>query len=316
MNKEQPAKVVDKPAGKKVSAKKSALRTTTAKARAPQKRTSNKRRSTVRNTQTHSDKQQYVMPEWMKSTLTYISMGVFGVLFILTFYYFFIRPYSYRWKPCYGMQGYGVCLPYGYKVHGLDISHHQGEVNWNQLSRVKNTNFPIKFVFLKASEGGDFKDKSFETNFEQASKYGFIRGAYHFYNPKTDPVQQAQFFISTVKLKPGDLPPVLDIEKKSRDMEKLRTDIHKWLTIVERHYKVKPILYTSYKYKRKYLNDSIFNSYPYWIAHYYVDSVRYEGKWLFWQHTDMGLLPGIDESVDLNVFKGTFQDLLDMTIKE
>lgn len=61
-------------------------------------------------------------------------------------------------------------------------------------------------------------------------------------------------------------------------MDKLRRDLKIWLRRIENYYKVKPILYTSYKFKTRYLNDSVFNSYPYWIAHYYVDSVEYQGS--------------------------------------
>ena len=128
-------------------------------------------------------------------------------------------------------------------------------------------------------------------NFNEARKNGFIRGAYHFYNPKTDALRQADFFIRSVKLETGDLPPVLDIETRSDNMDKLRRDLKIWLRRIENYYKVKPILYTSYKFKTRYLNDSVFNSYPYWIAHYYVDSVEYQGEWKFWQHTDVGRLP-------------------------
>ena len=65
----------------------------------------------------------------------------------------------------------------------------------------------------------------------------------------------------------------------------------------------------------KHLSDEAFNQYPYWIAHYYVDSVRYEGKWDFWQHTDIGIVPGIEHDVDLNVFNGTLEELRSLTIK-
>lgn len=244
----------------------------------------------------------------------YVLMGLVAIIFIVGFYYFFIRPYAYRWKPCYGMKAYGICLPYGYQVHGFDISHHQGVIDWEKLQKAQQTPFPIRFVFMKSSEGGDFSDTTFMLNFNEAKKYGFIRGAYHFYNPKTDPVRQADFFIRSVKLEEGDLPPVLDIEKKGKDMKKLCADLKIWLKRVEDYYKVKPILYTSYKFKTRYLNDSVFNSYPYWIAHYYVDSVRYEGEWRFWQHTDVGTLPGIPRKVDLNVFNGSLEELKKMTI--
>ena len=245
----------------------------------------------------------------------YVIMGVVGVVFVAIFYYFFIRPYAYRWKPCYGLKGYGVCMPAGYKVHGIDISHYQGDIDWKMLSQTRRAQFPVRFVFMKATEGGDFSDKNFTANFDSARANGFIRGAYHFYNPKTDAARQADFFIRSVKLEAGDLPPVLDIETKSKDMDRLRADLQLWLRRVEEHYGVKPIIYASYKFKSNYLNDSVFNSYPYWIAHYYVDSVRYEGNWTFWQHHDAGTLPGIDKQVDLNIFNGSLQQLDSLRIR-
>ena len=252
------------------------------------------------------------MPAWCRRLLAVLVV----VAFVFGFYYFFIRPYAYRWKPCYGMKGYGVCMPVGYSMHGIDVSHYQGDINWKMLKQTRQGKFPVEFIFMKATEGGDFSDDRFVANFDSAKVHGFIRGAYHFYNPKTDADKQADFFIRSVKLEPGDLPPVLDIEMKSKDMKKLQEDLKIWLRKVEDHYGVKPIIYASYKFKTKYLNDSIFNTYPYWIAHYYVDSVRYQGEWKFWQHTDVGTLPGIDEKVDLNVFNGSFSELKNILIAE
>ena len=252
------------------------------------------------------------MPAWVR----YLLGVLIVVVFSSAFYFFFIRPYAYRWKPCYGLKGYGVCMPAGYKVHGIDISHYQGKINWKMLEMARQGQFPVHFMFMKATEGGDYADKNFIANFDSAKAHGFIRGAYHFYNPKTDANKQADFFIRSVQLEPGDLPPVLDIEQKGKDMKKLQDDLKLWLRKVEAHYGVKPIIYASYKFKTRYLNDSVFNSYPYWIAHYYVDSVRYQGDWKFWQHTDVGTLPGIKEQVDLNIFNGKETELKAMTIKE
>ena len=248
---------------------------------------------------------QKEIPAWARYLLGLLVV----IVFVSGFYGFFIRPYAYRWKPCYGLKGYGVCMPHGYQVHGIDISHYQGEVDWKMLKQTRQGQFPINFVFMKATEGGDFSDDKFVANFDSARAHGFVRGAYHFYNPKTDAHKQADFFIQSVKLEPGDLPPVLDIEKKGRDVKKLQQDLKVWLRKVENHYGVKPIIYASYKFKTRYLNDSVFNSYPYWIAHYYVDSVQYQGEWKFWQHTDVGTLPGIEEKVDLNIFNGSLLDL-------
>ncbi|MDE5709991.1 MAG: glycoside hydrolase family 25 protein [Bacteroides sp.] len=256
--------------------------------------------------------QERVMPVWMRNLLTVCIVVVFSA----GFYWFCVRPYAYRWKPCYGMKGYGVCLPCSYEVHGIDISHYQGKIDWETLSRNRHTEFPLCFIFLKATEGGDHGDDTFAQNFGEARKYGFIRGAYHYFIPKTDADKQADFFIRTVQLEKGDLPPVLDVETigKKQSPQELKTAVKTWLDKVESHYGVKPILYTSYKFKERYLNDSVFNTYPYWIAHYYVDSVRYEGQWNFWQHTDVGIVPGVEKEVDLNVFNGVLEELQTLTL--
>lgn len=252
------------------------------------------------------------MPTWMRHLLT---VGII-LAFSAGFYYFCIRPYAYRWRPCHGKKSYGVCMPLRYEVHGIDISHYQGLIDWERLALNKETEFPIHFVFLKATEGGTLGDETFTQNFGQARRHGFIRGAYHYFIPGTDAHKQADFFIRTVQLAKGDLPPVLDIETLGRKSpQALRAAAKTWLQRVESHYGIKPILYTSYKFKERYLNDSILDTYPYWIAHYYVDSVRYAGKWHFWQHTDAGVVPGIKEEVDLNVFNGTLEQLQALTLQ-
>lgn len=249
------------------------------------------------------------------STMHWLLTALGAVMLFAFFYYFFIRPYSYRWKPCYGYKGYGVCLPVNYKVHGIDVSHHQGDIQWNKVKATDKQEYPIRFVFMKATEGGDHKDHRFADNFRQAREVGLVRGAYHFYNPNTDPIRQADFFISQVKLEKGDLAPVLDIERKPRNKAQLQTDLVKFLNRLEQHYGVKPIIYTSYKYKLNYLDTPELSAYPLWIAHYYVDTLRYEGPWQFWQHTDYGTVPGIEENVDLNVFNGSWDELQQYTLQ-
>ena len=76
---------------------------------------------------------------------------------------------------------------------------------------------------------------------------------------------------------------------------------------------MKPILYTYYSFKMQYLDDVIFDRYPYWIAHYGVDEVAYKGPWCFWQFSEKGEMPGIKGSVDLNVFNGSIDDLKQMS---
>ena len=256
-------------------------------------------------------KQHYSMPGWLRNILAVAIVGCFSVVF----YYFFIRPYAYRWKPCNGLKEYGVCIPSGYDIHGIDISHYQGKIDWGDFYRINRRQL-LCTSFYESDGRGDHNDTTFQTNFANARNHGFIRGAYHFYIPGTDALKQADFFYTYGQT--GFRRPAsgsrCGSDRTKREKE-LQQGIKRWLDRIESHYGVKPILYTSYKFKTRYLDDSIFNAYPYWIAHYYVDSVKYQGKWDFWQHTDVGNVPGIKEDVDLNVFNGTLEELKKLTIK-
>lgn len=237
---------------------------------------------------------------------------VFVFLYVWIFYYFFVSPTGFRWRALYGEAKY----PEGYEIHGIDISHYQGQIDWDELRNGMISGCPLRFVIIKSTEGDKRIDENFYDNFQAARDYGFIRGAYHFWNNKSTPRDQAYFFLSKVHLENGDLPPVLDIEHKpaERSVEDFQRDVLTWLHIVEDRYHVKPIIYTYYKFKQNYLSAPVFDDYPYWIAHYYVDKVEYKGPWKFWQHTDAGRLPGIRGYVDFNIYNGSFYDLKKLTI--
>lgn len=233
--------------------------------------------------------------------------------YVAVFYYLFVSPFGFRWKALYS----DVSYPEGYEIHGIDVSHHQGEIDWEAL-RVNGMieRCPIRFVMIKATEGADRVDSRFEENFTAARDQGFIRGAYHYWSIYSTAEAQAAHFISHVTLEQGDLPPVLDVEHKAKEQseDEFRSEVLTWLNAVEAHYGVKPIIYTYHKFKEALLADTIFNAYPYWIAHYYVDSVAYRGEWKFWQHTDCGHLPGINGYVDFDIYNGSYYDLQRLTI--
>ena len=234
-------------------------------------------------------------------------------LYVWVFYYFFVGPTGFRWRALYGDAKY----PGGYEIHGIDVSHYQGEIDWARLrSNAIIDGCPLRFVFIKSTEGSSRVDPNFNDNFEQARDYGFVRGVYHFWSNKSSARDQAYYFLKKVHLVDGDLPPVLDIEHKPKDksVEEFQQDVLTWLHIVEDKYHVKPIIYTYFKFKERYLSAPVFDDYPYWIAHYYVDKVEYKGDWKFWQHTDTGVLPGIKGNVDLNIYNGSFYDLMRLTI--
>lgn len=234
------------------------------------------------------------------------------LVYIWAFYYFFVSPTGFRWRALYGDAEY----PEGYEIHGIDISHYQGKIDWEQLKNAMIEGCPVRFVIIKSTEGASRLDDHFRENFNQVRDYGFIRGVYHFWSNKSSAREQAYYFLDKVHLTEGDLPPVLDIEHKPADksVDDFQRDVLTWLHIVEDKYHAKPIIYTYYKFKEKYLSAPVFDDYPYWIAHYYVDKVQYQGKWKFWQHTDAGKLPGIKGYVDFNIYNGSFYDLRKLCI--
>ncbi len=267
---------------------------------APRKRNSGKRGKKTRSLFGNR-------PAWM-----WWLIGVVTVLvYIAGTWYFFVGPDSLSWKARYGVPIY----PDGYEVHGIDISHYQQTVDWEVLRNASINHSPVRFVFIKATEGVSIIDEHFKDNFHQARENDLVRGAYHFYTPDVDARLQAEFFLKQVCLEPGDLPPVLDVEKKGDlSTEELQAAVRTWLRVVEQAVGVKPIIYTGYKFKLRYLNTPEFDAYPYWIAHYYVEKLRYEGAWHFWQHTDCGRVNGIKGDVDCNIFNGSVDELMALTI--
>lgn len=242
----------------------------------------------------------------------WIGGSLAALLYAWLFYYFFVSPTGFRWRALFGDANY----PKGYEIHGVDISHYQGEIDWDKLRDAMIEGYPLRFIMIKATEGSTKLDDKFVDNFYQARENGYIRGAYHFWSNKSSARSQAYHFLDKVHLQEGDLPPVLDVEHKPADksVEQFQQDILTWLHIVEDRYHVKPILYTYYKFKEQYLSTPVFEDYPYWIAHYYVDKIEYKGKWKFWQHTDVGKLPGIKGYVDFNIYNGSYYDLKKLTI--
>jgi lysozyme len=203
-----------------------------------------------------------------------------------------------------------------YSIQGIDISHHQGEINWSKVQKSRIQGHPVSFAIIKATEGGNFIDKKFQHNWEELSKVGLTKGAYHFFRPKTSPQIQADNFIRTVKLKKGDLPPVVDVEVMDGvNSDQIRKNLKIFLNLIEKHYKVKPIIYSSPGFYSKILKND-FLEYPFWISHLAESGVVLNiYKWKFWQYSDKGRIDGINGSIDLNVFYGNRTQYESMIIK-
>ncbi|MEI7596414.1 MAG: GH25 family lysozyme [Bacteroidota bacterium] len=237
--------------------------------------------------------------------------------FELISYYIQITYYKLTSKNGYVInKSFKIFIPENFNVHGIDVSVHQSFIKWDEVTKMKVGHDSIDFVYIKATEGKTHKDIFFKKNWIESKKNDLIRGAYHFYLPYLDGKSQADNFIGSVTLEKGDLPPVLDIEKRGKkNYKSFLKELKIWLTLVEKHYGVKPIIYTNLKFYEEYLNTEKLEGYTFWIAHYYVQELNSDSKWMFWQHNDRGCVSGINSLVDFNIFKGSLADLKKMTVK-
>ncbi len=193
-----------------------------------------------------------------------------------------------------------------YEIHGIDVSHYQGNINWETVAKQD-----IQFAFVKATEGQEMRDKQFAVNWKAIDKTQVKKGAYHFFRPSISSAAQAKNFIEQVKLKPGDLPPVLDVEVlDNTSPSTLRKGMKTWLEMVEQHYNIRPVIYTNLKFYQDYIQGH-FDGYPLWIARYNYRPPLLSGseEWQFWQYGNRGRLPGIQGNVDFNVFCGRMEEL-------
>ncbi len=211
---------------------------------------------------------------------------------------------------------FGIDIPDSYDIHGIDVSKYQSFIDWPSVKEMKVNNVQISFAFIKATEGLGNLDKQFKRNWRKAGEVGVTRGAYHFFLCTKSGKNQAKNFISNVQLKPGDLPPVLDVEQLyGVKPEKMRKEVHDWLTTVEDYYKVKPIIYTYVNFYSRFLQGQ-FDDYRLWAAHYLEkDKPRIARRWSFWQHNEKGRVNGITKPVDFNVFNGDGSDFENLLIK-
>nr|WP_315152713.1 glycoside hydrolase family 25 protein [uncultured Flavobacterium sp.] len=198
---------------------------------------------------------------------------------------------------------------------GIDVSEYQGKISWSYVDTIEKK-YPLHFVFIRATAGNNVVDRRFKRNWEGAKKNKMIRGAYHYYRPNENSLEQAELFIKTVRLKTGDLPPVLDIEKlpKNQSMTNLKKGLRRWLQAIENHYKVKPIIYTGERYYDDFLKEE-FSDYLFWIANYNFYREEIQDGWLFWQFTERAIVPGIKENVDVNIYNGDLQQLQFITVE-
>ena len=201
-------------------------------------------------------------------------------------------------------------------VPGIDVSYWEAGIDWKKVR-----GDGIRFVFVKATEGEQYVDPTFDDNWLGAKSVGILRGAYHFFHPNMNPVKQADNFIQVIRgmNDDGELPPILDLEVTDNQANQIIIDRAKtWLDRVQQNLGKSPIIYSNPGFLK--YNFAIPGGGPpfwtkdhiLWIANYGQPQPLLPSgwlKWTFWQYSETGQVNGVNASVDLDWFNGTVEEL-------
>ena len=194
-----------------------------------------------------------------------------------------------------------------YPVRGIDVSHHQGTIDWPEVKAAG-----IAFAYLKATEGGDYVDSRFAENRAGARAAGLVVGAYHFFTFCRDGATQARGFIDTVPFDLDGLPPALDIEfggncARRPAPAEVEGEVQAWLRMVRAVYRREPVIYVTRELLEAY--PGIAEAAPLWVRDVFGSPDWARRPWKLWQYTNRGHVPGISGPVDLDVLQGSDEAL-------
>ena len=185
--------------------------------------------------------------------------------------------------------------------HGIDVSNHQGHIDWKKVAKDEN----VQFVYIKATEGATYVSPTFEQNIQEARKAGVKVGCYHFLRATSYIHDQFKNFIEYCKKEEQDLAPLIDIEIKGRwSAEEVADSVKLFADMLENHYGCRPVIYTGTNFYNKYLSEQFCNGYELFIAKYSENEPELaDGKpYTLWQFTDCGTVNGIRTDVDQSRF--------------
>jgi lysozyme len=187
-------------------------------------------------------------------------------------------------------------------AQGVDVSHHQGAIDWRALAADD-----VSFAYIKATEGADHIDTRFADNWDGAAAAGLYRGAYHFFTLCQPGAAQAAHFITVVPLSAGALPPALDLEhmgpcREGPTMSDVIAEADAFMDMVEARYGVRPIIYTTREFHDAHL--AALSGERFWIRSIGMRPNFRQRDWVIWQHHNRGHKRGVQGPLDLNAFRG------------
>lgn len=188
-----------------------------------------------------------------------------------------------------------------YPVWGIDVSHHQGTIDWNTVQKAG-----AGFAFIKATEGGSFVDPVFQANWRGAVAAGIPSAPYHYFTLCRSGTEQARHFLSQTSSISPTLPVVVDLEfvgncSQRPSVNAFQKGLADFLDIVQDHFKRRAIFYTTYSFHKSYLSGA-FPENGIWIRSIFSEPDPSTLPWTIWQYADHARVDGIQGPVDKNVW--------------
>ena len=183
------------------------------------------------------------------------------------------------------------------KSFGIDISHHNGEIDWGIVPSVD-------FVYIKATEGATYIDPMYKINLKGAKSRKYKVGAYHYFGTSSSAIKQFENFRKQVKRTDVDLIPVVDVEEcKNWSPQQFRDSLEVFAQLIKSHYGVSPMIYSVNSFYNKYCAPH-FNRYHLMIGRYgdFPPFIKGKVNYTIWQRSEKGKVKGVPKPVDINYF--------------
>lgn len=180
-------------------------------------------------------------------------------------------------------------------ARGVDVSMHNGAINWGQVAASG-----IQFTFIKVGSTNSGIDPNFAFNITNAQAAGLKTGVY-IYSYATTPeaaLNEANLVLQWIDGYTVNYPVVFDIEDKCHknlSNQQLIDIINAFCTTIDAagYY---PMVYSN---KNMFVNKLSICGWDKWVAQY-NDTCEYNNNVCFWQYSSHGSVNGFGSRVDVN----------------
>lgn len=186
-------------------------------------------------------------------------------------------------------------------MNGIDVSHHQGNINWQSVKSAG-----VEFAILKAggSDSGFYKDSKFDVNYAEAKKVGIPVGAYYYVGKncttKEAGIADAKRFLDIIRGKQFEFPVYIDLESTSPSAKAGVTEaVNAFCETMENAGYYVGIYASDISGFKDRLNLDKLTRWAKWVARY-GSAPKYVTEYGIWQKSETGRVVGIATKVDID----------------